>query len=216
MSDREADADRLSAAALKAGDPTGWFEPLYAEAAQGRAVIPWDRGGPHPLLVEWAETRPVPRPGGRALVVGSGPGSDAAFLAELGWAVTGFDVAPSAVAAARHRFADAGVDFQVADALDPPADWSEAYDLVLESYTVQALPVDLRMTVIGRVRHFVAPGGTLLVLAAAEDAHDQPGPPWPLTRDEVESFAEGGLQVTQIEELGTPGARRWRAEFRRA
>ena len=215
MSDREADADRLSAAALRAGDPTGWFELLYAEAAQGRAVIPWDRGGPHPLLVEWAETRPTPAPGGRALVVGSGPGSDAAYLAGLGWAVTGFDVAPSAVAAARRRFAEAGVDFQVADVLDPPADWSEAYDLVFESYTVQALPVALRSTVISRVRRFVAPEGTLLVLAAAEDAHVAAGPPWPLTRDEVESFAADGLEATQIEELGTADARRWRAEFRR-
>jgi SAM-dependent methyltransferase len=215
VNDREADANRLSAAASKAGDPTGWFESLYAEAAQGRAVIPWDRGGPHPLLVEWVESRPAPAAGGRALVVGSGPGSDAAFLAGLGWAVTGFDVAPSAVATARRRFAEAGVDFQVADVLDPPADWSGAYDLVLESYTVQSLPVDLRPTVIGRIRRFLAPGGTLLVLAAAEDAHVEAGPPWPLTRNEVELFAGDGLAVVQIEDLGTADARRWRAEFRR-
>jgi SAM-dependent methyltransferase len=215
VNDREADADRLSAAALRAGDPTGWFEPLYAEAAQGRAVIPWDRGGPHPLLVEWFEARPAPASGQRALVVGSGPGSDAAYLAGLGWTVTGFDVAPSAVAAARRRFADTDVDFQVADVLDPPADWTEAYDLVLESYTVQALPVALRPTVVDRIRRFVAPGGTLVVLAAAEDAHRDAGPPWPLTRAEVESFAADGLELVQLEELGTTDSRRWRAEFRR-
>ena len=68
--EREADADRLSAAALKAGDPTGWFEQLYAQAAAGQAVVPWDRGEPNPLLVEWAAGRPAPgrpqtRPGGR-------------------------------------------------------------------------------------------------------------------------------------------------------
>jgi SAM-dependent methyltransferase len=216
VNDREADANRLSAAALRAGDPTGWFEPLYAEAAQGRAVIPWDRGGPHPLLVEWVEARPSPAAGQRALVVGSGPGSDAAYLAGCGWAVTGFDVAPSAVAAARRRFADTEVDFRVADVLDPPAEWTGAYDLVLESYTVQALPVALRPTVIDRVRRFVAAGGTLLVLAAAEDGHDDSGPPWPLTRVEIESFEADGLVPVQIEVLGTPDARRWRAEFRRA
>jgi len=215
MNDREADAKRLSAAALRAGDPTAWFEPLYAEAAQGRAVVPWDRGGPHPLLVEWAEARPAPAPGGRALVVGAGPGSDAAYLAGLGWAVTGFDIAPSAVAAARRRFADAGVNFAVADVLDPPVEWTRAYDLVLESYTVQALPLALRPTVISRIRRFVAPGGTLLVLATAEDVHGAAGPPWPLTRDEVESFAADGLRVVQIEDLRTADARRWRAELRR-
>jgi hypothetical protein len=108
------------------------------------------------------------------------------------------------------------VDFRVADVLDPPANWTEAYDLVLESYTVQALPVALRPTVISRVRGFVAAGGTLLVLAAAEDEHSDDGPPWPLTRDEVESFAENDLEVVQIEDLRTAEARRWRAEFRRA
>ena len=217
MSDREADADRLSAAALAAGDPTGWFEQLYAEAEGGRAVVPWDRGGPHPLLVEWADTQPPPEPGQRALVVGSGPGSDAAFLAGLGWTVTGFDVAPSAVAAARRRFPGAAVDFRVADVLHPPADWTAAYDLVLESYTVQALPVTLRPTVLGRIRDFVAPGGTLLVLAAAEDQHIEAGPPWPLTRAEVESFAGEGVEAMRIEELrAPPDVRRWRAQFRRS
>ena len=215
MSDREADADRLSAAALAAGDPTGWFEQLYAEAAQGRAVIPWDRGEPHPSIVEWVEGQPRPEPGRRALVVGSGPGSDAALLAGVGWSVTAFDIAPSAVATARARFADAGIDFQVADVLEPPADWSGAYDLVLESYTVQALPVALRPTVISRVRRFVAPQGRLLVLAAAEDTHVAAGPPWPLTRAEVESFAGDGLIAARIEELAPTGARRWRSEFRR-
>ncbi len=53
--DRHADADRLSRQSLQQGDATGWFERLYAEAASGEAVIPWDRGAPHPLLVNWAE-----------------------------------------------------------------------------------------------------------------------------------------------------------------
>ena len=101
--------------------------------------------------------------------------------------------------------------------LDPPADWTAAYDLVLESYTVQSLPVDLRPTVIGRVRDFVAPGGTLLVLAAAEDQHLEAGPPWPLTRAEVDSFAGEGLTAERTEDLRTPpDVRRWRAQFRRS
>lgn len=197
-------------------DPTGWFEPLYAAAARGQAVVPWDRGGPHPLLVEWAAAQPRPQPGQRALVVGSGPGSDAAHLASLDWTVTGFDIAPTAVAGARDRFDGPAIEFRVADLLNPPADWTGAYDLVLESYTVQALPVALRAQAVDRVRNFVAPGGRLLVLAAAEDAHHAAGPPWPLTRAEVEAFAADGLTAETVEEIRTPpDVRRWRAAFRR-
>ena len=47
------DARRLSGDAFREGDATGWFERLYAEAADGRAIVPWDRRAPHPLLVEW-------------------------------------------------------------------------------------------------------------------------------------------------------------------
>ena len=172
--DREADANRLSSAALKAGDPTGWFEQLYAEAAGGQAIVPWDRGEPHPLLVEWAKNRPVPLTAYRTLVVGSGLGEDAAYLSRLGWGVIAFDISPTAIAAARHRFPATPVDFRVADVLDPPQEWTRHFDLVLESYTTQALPVRLRPTVIKHVARFVAPGGTLLVLAATVARRAQP------------------------------------------
>ena len=51
--DPDEDARRLSGEALRAGDATGWFERLYAEAADGQAIVPWDRRAPHPLLVDW-------------------------------------------------------------------------------------------------------------------------------------------------------------------
>ena len=65
----------------------------------------------------------------------------------------------------------------------------------------------------------VAPGGTLLVVATARDEADGPvdGPPWPLTRGEVEAFASDGLEAVGIEDVRWPGVPvRWRAEFRRA
>ncbi len=216
--DREADADRLSAESLGAGDPTGWFERLYAEADQGAAIVPWDRGGPNPMLVEWARGYAPAGTGHRGLVVGCGLGEDAAFLAGLGLGVTAFDIAPSAIAGARQRFPRAPVDFRVANLLEPPSEWHRHFDFVLESFTIQALPVRLRSVVIGRVAGFVAPGGTALVLAAArEPGAEVAGPPWPLTRDEVESFAGSELRAVRIDQLSGPGGEpRWRAEFRRA
>jgi SAM-dependent methyltransferase len=214
--DREADANRLSAAALNAGDPTGWFEQLYAEAAGGQAIVPWDRREPHPLLVEWAAHRPVPHTAHRTLVVGSGLGDDAAYLSGLGWGVIAFDISPTAIAAARHRFPATPADFRVADVLDPPQEWTGHFDLVLESYTTQALPVRLRPTVIKHVARFLAPGGTLLVLAAAREEGDSgAGPPWPLSRSEIESYSAEGLTAVAIDEVGPPDDAHWRAEFTR-
>ena len=146
--------------------------------------------------MEWAERSRRRGPAHRALVVGCGPGADAAYLSGLGWGVTAFDVSPSAIAAARRRFPTVPADFRVADVLDPPAGVDGPYDLVLESYTTQSLPVRLRPTVIRHVRRFVAVGGTLLVLAAAEDEHSAAGPPWPLTREEVDAFAGEGLRAS--------------------
>src|SRR5213595_3438484 len=90
----------------------------------------------------------------------------------------------------------APVDYRVADLLDPPPEWSEGFDLVVESMTVQALPRSLRERATAGVQGFVAGGGTLVVIAFArtdEDADDA-GPPWPLTRDEVEAFASERLR----------------------
>jgi SAM-dependent methyltransferase len=184
-------------------------------------VVPWDRGAPHPLLVEWLEREPPDGFGRRALVVGSGPGNDAERLAAHGFDTVAFDVSPTAVAAARRRFPDSPVDYRVADLLAPPAEWREAFDLVLEVMTVQSMPPAVRARATAGVTSFVAPGGRLLVIttARASAAPHGDGPPWPLSRDEVDAFADGGaLAAVRIEERPNPERPeilRWRAEFRR-
>jgi SAM-dependent methyltransferase len=214
--DPDEDARRLSGEALGEGDPTSWFERLYAQAADGHAVVPWDRRAPHPLLVEWIEQRPD-LSGRRTLVVGCGLGDDAAYLAAQGYRVIAFDISGSAIDAARRRFPTSPIDFRVADLLNPPAEWREHFDLVVETYTTQSLPVRLRPTVVLHVGRLVAPGGTLLVLAVAPDADEQSdGPPWPLSRTDIESFAVEGLKVVSVEEIrDPPETHRWRAVFSR-
>jgi SAM-dependent methyltransferase len=210
---------RVAAESLAGDDPFGWFERLYAHARDGEAVVPWDRGAPNRLLVEWTHARDVDGGGRRALIVGSGLGDDAEHVASLGYDTVAFDVAPTAIATARGRFPDSAVHYVTADLLDPPAEWSGAFDLVVESITVQSLPESLHAEAIAGVARLVAPGGTLLVIAAArEDGEPVAGPPWPLTRAEIEAFAGGGLRAVRVEDLRDavdPAFRRWRVEYER-
>lgn len=244
-----------------ADDPTGWFDELYTEAESGRAEVPWDRRAPHPLLAQWALSLPaatstaVPErsqstaragSGGRALVVGCGTGDDAELVAALGFDTVGFDVSPAAIRAATERYPSSNVDYMVADLFDPPAAWHQAFDLVVEVYTVQSLPVEHHARAIEAIASFVR--GTLVVVAFAraddppaerlnevptdpptEQPHEPPiehlnepptdpladpptdGPPWPLTRAEIDSFADHGLAPVTVD-LIEP---KWLAEFSR-
>jgi len=117
-------------------DPTAWFDRLYAEAEAGDAVVPWDRGAPHPLLTPWLSELALDPRGRRALAVGCGLGEDAELLSRLAHPTTAFDVSPTAIRAARERFPTSTVDYRVANLLDPPAGWHRAFDLVVESMTV--------------------------------------------------------------------------------
>lgn len=210
----------LAGESLATGDPTGWFERLYAGAENGTAVVPWDRGAPHPLLVEWADRGGLDGHGKRAVVIGSGLGEDAEYLSRLGFTTVAFDISPTAIGAARRRFPGSPVQYLVSDLLDLPVRWRGAFDLVVEIFTVQALPPGYRRQATHNAGTLVASGGSLIVIAAARDEDDSNGhgPPWPLSRREIDAFAAHGIEAVRIEALSfpdDPDAHRWRAEFRR-
>jgi hypothetical protein len=83
---------------------------------------------------------------------------------------------------------------------------------------VQALPDPPRRQAIVNVGRLVAPGGTLLAIAAAhgEAAEAGSGPPWPLTRAEIDTFATDGLTSASVELISDGDTARWRACFHRA
>lgn len=194
-----------------------WFDRIYEDAASSGVRVPWDRHAPHRHLVGWAERDRLRGDGRQAVVVGCGTGDDAAFVASLGFTTTAFDLAPAAIAAARARFPTAAVEWAVADLLALPVDWLGRFDLVVENQTVQALPADIRPTAITAISRLVAPGGTLLVLAnRAILGQAVEGPPWPLGRAEIGTFASDGLALVSVEELSSNRHPRWRVVYRRS
>lgn len=202
--DRE-DEDRLAGEALRAGDPVGWFEPLYAVRETAGAAPPWHSDQPRPLLVEWATEQGLRGDGLRAAVVGAGLGTDAEYVASLGFDTLGFDVSPTAVRLAAERSTQPTAHYAVGDLFALPSDWLGAFDLVVEIWTVQALPVDVRAEATAAIASLVAPGGRLLAIswARADDAPLPPPdhPPWPLTRAEFEAFGAPPLRTARIEHL---------------
>jgi len=197
-------------------EDTAWFERLYAAAEAGDAEVPWDRGGPNPFLEQWVRERGLDGAGRRALVIGTALGDDAELLAGRGYAVTAFDVSPTAVEGARRRFPGSSVDYHVADLLDLPSGWAGAFDLVAECITVQALPVTLRSQAIGAIASTVAPGGILVVVSGIWDG-DGPrdGPPWPLTRSELDRFEET-LRPVSVGVARIGDQARWRGVYARS
>ncbi len=214
----EQEERRLASQSLAAGDPTGWFEELYAAGVAGRIQIPWSRIDPHPLLTEWTSRRQLNGEGDTAIVVGCGLGADAEHVASLGFDTVAFDISATAVRLARQRHPASSVRYVAADVVDPPAAWLRAFDFVVEIITVQALPDPPRRQAIINVGRLVAPGGTLLAIAWRDDDRAPPPPPWPLRRAEIDAFATDGLTEQRVElltVLGEPYELRWRAQFRR-
>ena len=205
---------------VAAGDPTGWFEALYASAGQDPSTIPWADLQPNANLVQWLD-RGTPPARTRALVVGCGLGDDAEELARRGLRVTAFDVAPSAVAWCGRRFPRSDVSYVVADLLDPPVEWHGAFDFVLESYTLQALPPAPRRLATRMLASLIAPGGSLLVICRGREPDEPEGvAPWKLTRAELQSLVtEGGLVEAAFEdyldETEESPVRRFRCVYRR-
>jgi SAM-dependent methyltransferase len=180
-------------------------------------AISWADMVANPHLVEWVEREQVRGNGRNALVVGCGLGDDVEYLAERGFAVTGFDVSPTAIQWALERFPTTRSTYRTADALALPPEWVKAFDFVFECYTLQVLPADVRREAIVSIGSAVAIDGELLVVCRGRGEDDPEGSlPWPLTRSDLSAFESEGLTLEKFEDFwDAEPVRRFRALFRR-
>jgi len=138
---------------------------------------------------------------GRALDLGAGEGRHAAWLAGRGWQVTAVDFSAVGIDRGRAMSGDVSVDWIVADVRtwEPP---DTVFDLVLVSF------LHLAGDVVGRLRGWLAPGGSVVFVGhAARNLIDGVGGPRdPALLYDTEQLREaaGDLEIEQLGEVIRP------------
>ena len=217
--DKRKTARNLAESAISQGRALDWFEELYVKAEREGAVVPWADLAPNPNVVDFFEKNKIKGNGKLALKVGSGLGDDAEYLSDQGFRVIAFDISQTAIRKCRERFPDSEVEYVVQDLLSAPAEWLGIFDFVLEAYTLQVLPPDLRKKAIKVISSFNTPEGDLLVITRGRGEKDDEGQmPWPLTESEVRVFEAYGLNCLRFEDYfdhENPPVRRFRVHYKK-
>jgi len=179
------------------------------EAAGERSGLSADWGsaeamsGPPQMrsLAEVDGSQPLPRNAAaraRVAVPGAGRGHDARLLARRGYRVTAFDFSEAAVAEARRLAVAEAVELTVErrDVFTLPRDHAGAFDGVWEYTCFCAIDPD-RRDEYARVLHAILrPGGLLLAcFFPLRDGTD--GPPFPVSRGDIERALAGRFTVLE-------------------
>lgn len=155
-------------------DPTDW------EARYRAGDTPWDRGAAPPIA-EFLRTHRVT---GAVLVPGCGTGHDVRLLAGHGARVTGLDLSPTALAAARSHPPAADERYEQGDLFALPEEWTGRFGWVVEHTCFCAIPPARRHDYVTAAARVLKPGGALLAIFFLDPGVEQ-GPPHGATRKEI-------------------------------
>lgn len=188
-----------------ADDPFGGRSPTSHERLTGRpwnasyldGPAPWDIDRPQAAVVRLAAAGGFTGP---VLDAGCGTGENALHVAALRVPVVGVDVAETALAIAREKAADRGleVEFAAADALQLQL-LGRTFETVLDCGLFHTFDGDERPAYVASLASVTEPGGTLYVLCFSSDGPDLG--PHPVAQEELRAaFGPGtGWQVASIE-----------------
>ncbi|WP_090933826.1 class I SAM-dependent methyltransferase [Nonomuraea jiangxiensis] len=155
------------------------MRPLLYRLMYAVGFTPWDRDVPSAELVELVKELPDPH-GRRALDLGCGTGSNAVYLAGLGWDVVGVDTAPNAIKQARRRAKAAGVDVRllVGDVTElSKMGLGGPFDLLVDRGLMHALPGPVRVGYAREIAEVARPGSVLLMTGFWTGKAFTPGTP---------------------------------------
>jgi SAM-dependent methyltransferase len=169
--------------------------PSWNESYASGEPLPWDTGTPDPMLVELIESRAIAP--GRTLEVGCGTGTNAIYLAQHGFEVTGVDIAPVAIEHARTK-ARALCRFETIDFLNeaPPG---APFQFVFDRGCFHTFDEDHERTRFAEnVAAALVDGGVWLsLIGSTEGTPRETGPPRRTAR-EVMNAIEPVLEILQF------------------
>ena len=180
------------------GSSADWPHGLSANWGSAGAIS----GPPQMKSLTEVDTR-QPTPGStatpaRVAVPGAGRGHDARLLARRGYRVTAFDFAEAAVAEARRLAAAEAVELivEARDVFTLPRDHAGAFDGVWEYTCFCAIDPARRDEYASVLHAILRPGGVLLAcFFPLRDGTD--GPPFPVSRAEIERVLAGRFTVLE-------------------
>jgi len=142
------------------------MEKIYRTVPLER--LPWHSDSPSAILVDLVRTGTVGPC--RAVDLGCGAGTNAIFLAEEGFEMTGLDVSPRAIEIARERAAAAGalVTFLVADLLGNLEGIPEGFDFACDWELLHHIFPEDWEKYAGNVHRLLRPGGKYLSVCFSE------------------------------------------------
>src|SRR5262249_30518282 len=143
---------------------------------------PWDIGRPQPAIVRLASAGGF---AGAVLDAGCGTGENALHIASLGLSLLGIDVAETALAIAREKIKDRGmnVEFAAADALQLER-FGRKFRTVLDCGLFHAFDdLDERTRYVASLASVTDHGGTLYVLCFSDEGPNTG--PHPITQEEL-------------------------------
>lgn len=144
---------------------------IHEEKYQQARAKDWPGwGGPERMAREniWLErlfSYPLVPGQGKVLELGCGEGHYARLLAQRGYAVTGVDVSPTAVAWAieKTQQTDKSITYLVADLTEPGLLSGETFDLIVDGNCLHCIIGPDRTSFLGNVFRLLRPGGLFFV-----------------------------------------------------
>jgi len=189
------------------------------DASYRDGPAPWDIGRPQPAIVRLASEGGFV---GAVLDAGCGPGENALHVASLGFSVLGVDVAETALAIAREKANERGieVEFATADAFQLEC-LGRKFETVLDCGLFHTFDADERPRYVASLASVTEHGGTVYVLSFSDDGPDTG--PHPISQEELRAAfnSSNGWNVailereriqTRYHDNGAPG---WLATMKR-